>query len=65
MKNRDNLVAALRLAARPRAALGREITSDDFDVPTTIARFGKRLYLPNARFTSPDATDFSVVQVRR
>jgi hypothetical protein len=28
----------------------RTITSKDFDVPTTVARFGKNLYLPNARF---------------
>ena len=24
-----------------------------FDVPTTVARFGNSLYLPNARFTTP------------
>lgn len=36
-----------------------------FDVPTTAARFGNRLYLVNARFTSPQTprTAFSAVAV--
>jgi sugar lactone lactonase YvrE len=45
----------------------REITDSDFDVPTTIDRFGKWLYAVNARFgraSGPDAT-YQVVQVRR
>ena len=45
----------------------REITDHDFDVPTTIAKFGKWLYAVNARFgraSGPDAT-YQVVQVRR
>ncbi|MEV0721092.1 superoxide dismutase, partial [Asanoa sp. NPDC050611] len=33
------------------------ITSDAFDVPTTVARYGKRLYLPNAKFTTPPTPD--------
>jgi hypothetical protein len=37
--------------------LCRTITDDDFDVPTTIARLGRSLYLPNARFgTTPTPT---------
>ena len=41
----------------------RTITADDlgpstsFDVPTTVARFGSHLYLPNARFTTPPDAD--------
>jgi hypothetical protein len=37
----------------------------DFDVPTTIDRFGRRLSAVNARFlTSPGpATEYRVVQV--
>jgi sugar lactone lactonase YvrE len=37
----------------------------DFDVPTTVARFGNRLYLPNARFgtTPTQSTTYNVVQV--
>lgn len=34
-------------------------TSAEFDVPTTIAVYGERLYLTNARFTTtvtPDTT---------
>jgi sugar lactone lactonase YvrE len=50
-----------------RGAVTREITDDDFDVPTTIDKFGKWLYAVNARFgraSGPDAT-YQVVQVRR
>ena len=45
--------------------LKRTITSPDFDVPTTVARFGSRLYLPNARFSTPPTptTTYTVVQV--
>jgi sugar lactone lactonase YvrE len=50
-----------------RGVVTREITDDDFDVPTTIDKFGKWLYAVNARFgraSGPDAT-YQVVQVRR
>lgn len=53
VQNRLNKVAVLSLNdAATRATLRREITSPDFDVPTTVAVFGNRLYLPNARFTT-------------
>ena len=44
------------------------ITKQDapnFDVPTTVAKFGSRLYLPNARFTTPPepTTPYSVTKV--
>lgn len=29
------------------------LTDPRFDIPTTVAAFGNRLYLPNARFTTP------------
>jgi sugar lactone lactonase YvrE len=35
----------------------RTITSPDFDIPTTAAVFGERLYLPNARFSTPPTPD--------
>lgn len=35
----------------------RTITSPDFDIPTTVAKFGRWLYLPNARFTTPPTPD--------
>lgn len=42
-------------------------TSPDFRVPTTIAKFGERLYAVNARFgvQNPQSADFSVVGFRR
>ena len=41
-------------------------TSTSFDVPTTVARFGPHLYLPNARFgaSSPTTEEYWVTQVR-
>lgn len=43
----------------------RTITDPRFDVPTTAARHGDRLYLVNARFTSPQTpeTTFDAVAV--
>ncbi|MGX1565305.1 SMP-30/gluconolactonase/LRE family protein [Streptomyces sp. NPDC055506] len=47
------------------ATLRGTITDPRFDVPTTAARFGDRLYLVNARFTSPQTpqTTFNAVSV--
>jgi sugar lactone lactonase YvrE len=54
VQNRLNKIAVLDLnQSGTQGTLVREITSTDFDVPTTIAVFGGRLYLPNARFTTP------------
>ena len=41
------------------------ITSDAFDVPTTVAKHGNRLVLVNARFGNPDPpnADYDLVQV--
>lgn len=53
VQNRLNQVAVLRLSPDGRSGtLQRTITDDDFDVPTTVARQGGSLYLPNARFTT-------------
>ncbi|HEY1105612.1 MAG TPA: hypothetical protein VGE78_05635, partial [Agromyces sp.] len=43
------------------------ITDSDFQVPTTVAKFGKSLFLPNARFDTPPTptTDYSVVRIDR
>lgn len=43
----------------------RELRDDDFDVPTTIARFGSALYAVNARFgtTPTPQTEYDVVRV--
>jgi sugar lactone lactonase YvrE len=67
VRNRDNAVDVIRL---DRTGLTgerlRTITSTEFAVPTTVARFGKRLYLPNARFgiTDPTSADYWITQVR-
>ena len=66
VRNRDNRVDVLSLdPSGTRATVVRTITSPRFDVPTTVARFGNRLYLPNARFTTPPtpSTPYSVTQV--
>jgi sugar lactone lactonase YvrE len=54
VQNRLNKIAVLSInPSGTNGRLVREITSADFDVPTTAAAFGSRLYLPNARFTTP------------
>ncbi|MEV5429014.1 superoxide dismutase [Streptomyces sp. NPDC052701] len=68
VQNRLNKVTVFDLdAGATRAALRRTITDPRFDVPATAARFGDRLYLVNARFTSPQTpqTTFNVVAVPR
>lgn len=53
VQNRLNTVALFSLdRAGTVASLVTRLTDPRFDVPTTIARFGDRLYLPNARFTT-------------
>lgn len=58
VRNQLNLVAVVELA--PDLSSGTvvdEIGSADFDVPTTIARFGSSLYAVNARFGTPVTSD--------
>jgi sugar lactone lactonase YvrE len=58
VQNRLNQVAVVRLDKDGRSGeLVDTLTSPDFDVPTTIARSGGDLYLPNARFTTPPTAD--------
>ncbi|WP_275002914.1 SMP-30/gluconolactonase/LRE family protein [Promicromonospora iranensis] len=57
-QNTRNQVSTVRLDRT--ASSGRVVqtrTSDDFDTPTTIARFAGALYLPNARFTTTPEDD--------
>jgi sugar lactone lactonase YvrE len=66
VQNRRNLVSVWDLDAKATTAtLLRTITDPRFDVPTTAARFRDRLYLVNARFTSPQLpeTTFNGVAV--
>ena len=67
VQNQLNKVAVLRLTKRGKfGRLVRTIRSAGFDVPTTIARLGSSLYLPNARFstTPTPTTDYWITRVR-
>ncbi|MFI5792410.1 SMP-30/gluconolactonase/LRE family protein [Streptomyces sp. NPDC051677] len=66
VQNRLNLISVWSLdRTATTATLTRTITDPRFDVPTTAARYGNRLYLVNARFTSPQLpeTTFTAVAV--
>ncbi|WP_309096173.1 superoxide dismutase [Streptomyces sp.] len=68
VQNRLNKVTVWSLDRHATTAtLTRTITDPRFDVPTTAARWGDRLYLVNARFTSPQTpeTTFTAVAVPR
>ncbi len=68
VRNSSNNVAVFRLdAAGTSGELVEEVTDSDFRVPTTIARFGDSLFLPNARFGTPPTpdTEYSVVRIDR
>jgi sugar lactone lactonase YvrE len=66
VRNRDNQVAVVRLDRR--ATAGRVVdtlSSEDFDVPTTVAAYQGSLYLPNARFgnPSPGTADYWITRI--
>ncbi len=68
VQNQLNLVAVLNLNRwGTSGALVKTLTNPNFDVPTTVAKFGKWLYLPNARFSTPPTPDttYTAVRVRR
>src|SRR5919107_638582 len=51
VRNRNNRIAVFTLQGNvSRASLTRTIRTGSFDVPTTVARIGDRLYAVNARF---------------
>ncbi len=64
VQNRLNKIAVVDLR---RGEIVRDITDSDFRVPTTVARKGKWLWLPNARFGLPPSEDDErdVVRVSR
>jgi sugar lactone lactonase YvrE len=67
-QNQLNLVAKISLAANLRSGrVARRIGSPGFDIPTTIADLGSRLYAVNARFSTPPtpATEYWVTQVKK
>jgi sugar lactone lactonase YvrE len=69
VQNRDNKVAVIRLdRSLASGTVTMHITDPDFDVPTTIDEFGKRLYAVNARFRpmgTPPETEFWIAQFRK
>ena len=68
VQNRLNTIAVVRLAGDlSSGSVATTITDPDFDVPTTIDRFGNHLYAVNARFGNPAPTTatYNVVKVRR
>ena len=69
VQNADNQVSVWKLETDFLAGRQRKIiTSPLFQFPTTVARFGGRLAVANAKFDTgfpPTATQFEVVVVRR
>jgi hypothetical protein len=66
VRNRLELVEVLRLRDHfTRATQKATLTDEDFDIPTTIARNGSRLYVVNARFGNENdpAATYDVVKV--
>jgi len=68
VQNRLNTIAKIQLDRHATTGTVVSRTTDpSFDIPTTIAEYGKRLYLPNARFTTPGTptTPYTAVAVPR
>lgn len=68
VQNRLNQIAVIELNSDLTVGtIVDTITSSDFRVPTTIARFGDSLYAVNARFGTPPTpdTEYEVVRVPR
>ncbi|MFC6086855.1 NHL repeat-containing protein [Sphaerisporangium aureirubrum] len=67
VQNRLNTLTSLRLDRRATTGtVVRKLTDPRFDVPTTVAPYHDRLYLPNARFstTPTPTTPYTVVAVK-
>ncbi|HEX9336851.1 MAG TPA: superoxide dismutase [Pseudonocardiaceae bacterium] len=67
VQNRLNTVAVVHLNRSGTAGnVVARLTDPRFDVPTAVAVFGDRLYLPNARFTTPPTptTPYDAVAIR-
>jgi hypothetical protein len=68
VQNRLNAIAKIELnRSGSSGRLVSRTTDARFDVPTTIAEYGKRFYLPNARFTTTPtpATPYAAVAIPR
>jgi sugar lactone lactonase YvrE len=68
VQNLLNQIAVVQLDdSATKGQITKTLTDPRFDVPTTVAAFGKRLYLPNARFTTPPtpSTTYNAVAIER
>jgi hypothetical protein len=69
VQNFFNQVAVVDLDPRgfTSGAVVGELTSPNFDVPTTVASLGNRLYLVNSRFSTPPTptTPYTMVAIER
>ena len=68
VQNQLNRVAVITLdRSGSSGRLVRTVTDRRFDVPTTIAAYGKSLWLPNARFNAPSplTADYNAVRIPR
>ena len=68
VQNRFNKVAVVELNSRfTSGEIVDELTSENFDIPTTITRFGNRFYLVNARFgtSGPEPADYWITAIPR
>jgi streptogramin lyase len=68
VQNRFNKITVIRLNRTfTSGQIVDTISSEQFDVPTTIARFGNKLYLVNARFSTAATpqTPYWITAVRR
>ena len=68
VRNNLNQVVVVDLAPDALSGFVSDVlTSPAFDVPTTIAALGSRLYVVNARFSTPPTpqTTYDIVRVAR
>jgi sugar lactone lactonase YvrE len=66
VRNRSNQIVVVKLAPDFRSGTVVDThTQPNFDVPTTLAAFGKRIYAVNARFSTPPTpeTTYNIVRV--
>jgi sugar lactone lactonase YvrE len=68
VQNRSNQLAVISLALDlASGVISQRVTSELFDVPTTVAANDRSLYVVNARFGigDPDAAEYSVVRIEK
>ncbi|MFI0487186.1 SMP-30/gluconolactonase/LRE family protein [Actinomadura sp. 9N215] len=67
VQNQLNSVAVIELNDEAtEGKVVKKLTDPRFDVPTTVAKAGPRLYLPNARFSTPPTpeTPYDIIAVQ-